>query len=733
MATLVLGTVGRIFGGPLGGIVGAAIGGLVDRSLFGGGGGARETGRVGNLAIQSATYGEPIPIIVGKIRAAGNLIWTSGILEGTTQSGGGKRSGPATTSYSYSASFAVGLAGRAIASVGRIWADGKLVRERGGIFLSPITMRVHLGAEDQPVDPLISAAEGGAAPAYRGLAYAVFEDMPLADYGNRIPNLTFEIIADVGAVDAGVAVRALALAAGQDVTTSGMFPGLAGHYSGHTGTLAEALAPLVGISDAAVTTGLIVATGGAIAVTVAAHECDAQAPHANRAPERRKIASADGQAGALELGFYDTSRDYQPGLQRVRRSGLGSIDQRAITAAMAPDQAKALASQLLAGAQASRVRATLRLPWRYLWLTPGLRIAIAGARESWRIRETRFEAFVLHLELERLPAGSAVPVTASDGGRALVMPDEPAGSTMLHMLDLPILPGDAPAQPRLWAAAAGASPGWRRAGVRVSLDDGVTYAAIGSIDVGTVMGVTRNRLPAGMWTGWDRFGVIDVELLSDTMWLESRPEASVLAGSNLALVGAEIVQFAAVEAISPRRFRLSGLLRGRRGTEALVSDHIVGERFVLLDMARMLAFDPSLDLLARAGRARADGIGDADTLAVPFTIAGRVFRPLAPAHLRLSVDSGDVMARWVRRSRTGFGWTDFVDAPLGEANEVYQVEVLRSGVMVRRRSVVTEPVFAYRASDRLADGGDGAITIVVSQMSATVGPGDAATATIDIA
>jgi len=39
-------------------------------------------------------------------------------------------------------------------------------------------------------DPLMVAKEGEA-PAYRGLAYFVFERLPLADFGNRIPQLSF--------------------------------------------------------------------------------------------------------------------------------------------------------------------------------------------------------------------------------------------------------------------------------------------------------------------------------------------------------------------------------------------------------------------------------------------------------------------------------------------------------------------------------------------------------------
>ena len=80
-----------------------------------------------------------------------------------------------------------------IGRVGRIWADGK------PLDISQLTIRVHRGAEDQAADDLILAKEGaGNSPAYRGLAYVVFERLPLADFGNRIPQLSFEIIRPVG-------------------------------------------------------------------------------------------------------------------------------------------------------------------------------------------------------------------------------------------------------------------------------------------------------------------------------------------------------------------------------------------------------------------------------------------------------------------------------------------------------------------------------------------------------
>src|SRR5436309_1071876 len=47
------------------------------------------------------------------------------------------------------------------------------------------------------IGALIGSIEGiSNTPAYRGLALAVFENLELADYGNRIPFLTFEVVAD---------------------------------------------------------------------------------------------------------------------------------------------------------------------------------------------------------------------------------------------------------------------------------------------------------------------------------------------------------------------------------------------------------------------------------------------------------------------------------------------------------------------------------------------------------
>src|SRR5438874_2075722 len=75
---------------------------------------------------------------------------------------------------------------------------GGPVGGENGDFKVSTTFRFHDGSEDQQIDPLVGSVEGIAnTPAYRGLALAVFENLELADYGNRIPFLTFEVVADL--------------------------------------------------------------------------------------------------------------------------------------------------------------------------------------------------------------------------------------------------------------------------------------------------------------------------------------------------------------------------------------------------------------------------------------------------------------------------------------------------------------------------------------------------------
>lgn len=748
MATIILGTVGQIFGGPIGGLLGTAIGGAIDRSVLGGSGRRREAGRSSNPALQSATFGEPIPIIVGRMRSAGNLIWSSGISERSSTVGGGKRSGPTTTTYSYTASFAVGLVAGRIAGVGRIWADGKMIRTSDGTFLTPIVMRLHDGDADQAIDPLIAAAQGlDGTPAFRGMAYAVFEDMPLADFGNRIPNLTFEIIADDESIDAGMAIERIAAKSGyRGLAVTGSYPRLTGHMVGRAGTLAEAIAPLLTIADAAIASGdsLAVITPADTGAVIPAEAGDARRPGDNLRPERQRRASADAQPGCLELAFYDTDRQYQPGLTRIRHASRPAVDHRSIASAMTADDARRLAIDLLAAGEAARFEQTVRLPWRWLDLRVGDTVTIGAVPGLWRIQERRFENFIVHLDLVRM-RGSVQASTAlrqqqlalrgvgldAPEATTLIAANAPSGATQIHVLDLPALPGDVFETPRLWLAANSTSEHWRRAGIAVSLDAGASYTPVGTIVGGTVIGSVLTTLAPASADVWDRFSSVEVELLTDRDWLEPRSEAAVFAGGNLALIGNELVQFADVEAVAPQRFRLRHLLRGRRGTEAAIGGHNAGERFILIDPARMLAFDPPLDCLGRRLHFVGLGHGDADMPPVAEVVGGMALRPLSPVRLQVRRLAQGFLITWVRRSRSGYGWHDFVDAPIGEAAEAYTLVLSLDGRVVQTQNV-DRPEYFYALSQCDADGGGRMLGIQVAQNSMIVGPGSPASIMVNL-
>lgn len=211
MATLILGALGGAVGGALFGPVGAlagralgALGGSAVDSLVLNPGRRVEGPRLAEFGTMTSTEGAAMPRLYGRARLSGQVIWAAPVEEVVstqTQSAGGKgggmatgAGGVATTSYSYFGSFAVGLCEGPVTRIGRIWADGRLLDTRWRV------VRRHLGGEDQLPDPLIEARVPGA-PAYRGLAYLVFERLALAPFGNRLPQISVEVERAVGTLE----------------------------------------------------------------------------------------------------------------------------------------------------------------------------------------------------------------------------------------------------------------------------------------------------------------------------------------------------------------------------------------------------------------------------------------------------------------------------------------------------------------------------------------------------
>jgi len=212
-------------GAAIGSQVGALAGSFIDQALFGASGQSRAVAgpRLSDLKITTSTEGAAIPRLFGRARLGGQVIWATDLEEEAVTSGGdgGSKGSPTSsatgrrTDYRYFANFAVALCEGPITDIGRVWADG------AELDLGQHVWRLYDGTDTQAPDGLIVAREGAdAAPAYRGVAYIVFERMALEAFGNRIPQLSFEVYRSVDAFEQQVRAVVMIPGSGEFVYSS---------------------------------------------------------------------------------------------------------------------------------------------------------------------------------------------------------------------------------------------------------------------------------------------------------------------------------------------------------------------------------------------------------------------------------------------------------------------------------------------------------------------------------
>lgn len=671
MATLVFSAVGTALGGPMGGAIGSLVGSQFDAALFGTPRGRR--GRLRELDVTTSSYGQPLPRHFGRMRVAGQMIWATELSESSETLGGGKGAG-SVTAYSYSASFAVALASRPILGIGRIWADGKLLRGVEGDLKTGGTLRLHTGHGDQPCDPLILAAEGEAqCPAHRDLAYVVFEDLDLSEFYNRIPALTFEVVADEAFDLADLLGEVI-----EDVETAVPLTGFRGFTCG--GSLVEALDTIDQILPLAADAGR-----ETLAIT---HERQQEQPIA--LPEAA-IPTEDGDFGAATgftrhrggaeerplslLRYFDCDRDYLPGIQHAAGQALpgapGAIE---LPAALEAATARSLIEQARHRTDWRRER----ISWRTAELTPavapGTLVTFPRIGGRWRVLEWEWRDSGVEVTAERaVPTGADAPMQLpTDPGRINAPEDLPATPTLLAAFELPHDPtSDSAGRPRLFAALSSAGANWSGAALYADRGDGQLDPLGGSGRRRAVMGTASSALPPKSPLLFDRTSSLAVTLVDPRMNLVSATMRQLAEGANLALLGEELVQFARATALGEGRWRLEGFLRGRGGTENAVAGHVAEEAFVLLD-GTASALDPARLGAAAERKVLAMGRSDADPVASPVHLSGLTLRPLAPVHPRAEIlGDGTLRLGWTRRARGNWNWQDGIDAPLVEQAESY--------------------------------------------------------------
>ncbi|MEP3052309.1 MAG: phage tail protein [Erythrobacter sp.] len=668
MATLVLSAIGTAIGGPIGGAIGAIIGQQADQLIFGNG--SIEGPRLQELSVTTSSYGSSIGRLSGRMRASGTVIWSTDLIENSDRSGGGKGQ-PSTTTYSYSASFAVALASSPIAHLGRIWADGNLLRGETGDLKAGGELRFYQGHGDDPVDPIIAADKGSGTPAFRDCAYVVFEDLQLEDFGNRIPALTFEIFSehDASVSISQIAPQAIGAAASEPIPHMRGFLDIGGPLRSSLSAI-DRIYPLSAVTTSA---GLEITPfsrpqSSAIMLSeILATDADENEIEHNW----QRISSVDRKPQALQ--YYDEERDYQPGVQRAfgkRPNGAESIID--IPATLTADGARQLIN---ASTNRSRWRQE-RVKWLVSELDPdvfpGAVVQVPDATGYWRVQTWEWHDRGVELSLERLAPNLAAALP-SDSGAINQPSDLIPQPTILRAFETPSDGSLAPHEPLYLAAASSVNTAWR--GASLFVEEGTALVSIGSQDrVRSVMGELVHPLSSSDSLLIESANSMVIELSGDDQVLADTDIAGLAQGRNRIMVGREVLQFLRAEAINSRQWALSGLLRGRAGTEAAaIVGHPAGTPATLLD-DRLSVLD-STNLQPNSNtRIAAIGLGDTEPAYAQIENFGLSRQPLTPVHPTMAAQTnGSLEFGWTRRSRGQWLWHDGVEVPLIEEQESYEV------------------------------------------------------------
>ncbi len=712
--------------------------------------------RMSDLSLQTATAGACIPKAFGSVRVSGNVIWGTDFVEhANTQSAGGKGgSGGSYTTYTYTVSFAVALCQGPIRGIGRVWADGNVVD------MTQYTYSVYLGTESQLPDSFIEGIEGvGNVPAHRGLAYVVFQNMDVTPYGSRIPSFSFEVFSavnDLGEIVVEISDDVGVTASQLDVTgiTGMTVPGYL--YSGSKSARDHIqLLQQIYIFDGMEIAGSIVFKRRDYTKVYTVPADDMGAYESEMPPKEPFTVTRTPDLELPEsvtLQYLSLDNDYQQGTITSRRYLTNSASSVVETVTgyhtakpqshnrnrnvdveyvMHDADAKRVTDTMLYQLWLERSTYEVTLGPKHGELRPGTVIELvcpSGQNALALVTKTSFGKPGLQkvTSVSTYSALYSQVTRVVDPGDSSVTP-EPPTAVNFEFLDIPQLPWDTATVNSDSIYVATNATEFYGAIVFQSTDGGVTYHLLEYKNPLSTMGTVTNALGDGATNFFDYANALTIVLTSGS--LQSQPVANVLNGANAAVVGGEVIQYLNAALVAPHTWQLSGLLRGRLGTEHLTNSHVAGERFILLDRGTVgkitvTASQWYLPLMYRVGPAIRP-VTDSSYTERNFMSNGNMALPLSPCHVTGSRDAaGNLTMNWVRRARGSSGWQDYVDVPLNEVSEQYSLEILKNGAVARTINAAS-PTAIYFATMQEADFGgiQSAVNIRIYQVSATRGRG----------
>lgn len=733
----------------------------------------------------TATIGGPVSFGYGFFAASGTVIYLGLPVEHSQTTSTSAKGGPtqSQTTYTYTQTIGIGICEGPIDNVYRIWENGELVYdarpqqvgETDTVYASRITGNavyaatfvLYKGGETQEPDPTWEADKGvGNVSANRGLSYIMYPDRLLRDdQGQRHPTFKFEVHVGLPSyddpdylhVDLETIILAICARCGYDTLTqidaSDMADTTVGGFAVQSVMAGrDALNPLrsVGFFDCVESGPLLkfVKRGGAPLRTLDASELGVYDDPSNSDPDAAVAATEQQEVElprSIRVTYISTDLDYEDGEQlspsRFDTDAVNDVDV-ALAVCISDDQAKQTAEILWNDAWQGKITYTTAVDQSNADIEPSdvLIVPVLGVNFRMRVDKTNDASQILRkLTLLSDDDGTYVSTAVADPTtRPPTAPATLSGSVLL-LLDLPPLQDADGVDPGIYAIGYGDGTGNRWSGeVVYKSNDGDTFVQKAALAGSPPFGELLGDVPSGPTDVYDELTVIDVKLKKGQF--DSRTDSQLDSGANSIAVGAdgrwEIIQFgvATLETDSGGNFfRLSHLLRGRRGTEQYVGTGLLGDAVVGLTMGNLFRIplqnaEYNVPLTYKAVTSGASYASGVDQV---FTSHGKALQPFSPVHAAGAASGSDYVFTWIRRDRLGRELQSGVETAMSEATESYSIDIYNGASVVRTLTSST-PTVTYLAANITTDFGGPAAPyhIKIYQISAVIGRGQPEDATV---
>lgn len=696
--------------------------------------------RILSLQVQQSSQGLTLPVIYGRTRVAGNLIWYGDFVtienKTTTQQGGKGGGGvkQVDIAYTYEAAVMLALCEGEIQGVGRIWRDKEKFDS-----LAQLRLTLMRGGDEQPLwTHLAQAKHANQALNYSGTAYLCSPNYELTKSA-QIYQHNFEVIGKLGY--SGNIPDANPRDIIRDLLTNQRygcgFPvdsiGDTDRYSNYCRAVGIFLSPayteqgeaqrniselLEQTNSAAVFSQgrlKIVPYGdGNYSGNGAAYVADNKAIYdltdddfivsGAEDPvnvERKTNADAFNQ---IQVEYLDRDNDYNVAIAEVKdqanieQYGLRPKDAVKMHGICDGKVAQKVAQQLLQRALYVRNEYEFKLGWKYCLLEPMDIVTLTDAglglnKTPVRITEIEEdEEGVLSVKAEDYPLG------------VHTVSEYPTQPSLGYSADYNVSPGNAHApvifeaplqltggEPQIWMATAGGDM-WGGAEVWVSTD-GDSYTRVGAVNHKARFGSLTTALPNG--AVFDRTNTLNVEISAGQMTGGTEQDSRDLL--TLCYVDGEFLAYANAELKGVGRYTLGNLTRGAYGSA--IDSHAAGSQFARIDDS-LFRYTVPRNWIGRTVWVKlvsynvfSGGIQDLSSVpAYSYTIKGAPLGQIQ--NLRLS-------SSWAYGKEAVIAW-DKLDGA-----DTYDVEIYAGNSQRRLRSVsgIVDNSYTYTQADMKADGG----------------------------